>query len=60
MNFRKHYSTGSYIHPSKLSKGDENQYATWKKQGLKRKVTEWILGKNTQRYKRLITENRNA
>jgi len=51
MNFRKFYSTGSYIHESKLAKGAEAQYAPWKQKGLKRKLTEWILARNTKRYK---------
>ena len=55
MSFRKFYSTGEYIHPSKLSEGSEAQYAPWKQRGLKRKITEWALARNTKKYREVVT-----
>ncbi len=57
MSFRKFYSTRDYIHESKLADGPEAQYAPWKLKGLKRKLTEWVLKKNTKRYKTKIQVN---
>ncbi len=54
MSFRKFYSTGNYIHQSKLSEGHETQYAPWKQKGLRRKITEWVLNRNTKKYKQPI------
>ena len=54
MSFRKFYSTGEYIHPSKLSEGKEAQYAPWKQRGLKLRITEWILARNTKKYREAI------
>lgn len=51
MSFRKFYSTGDFIYHSKLSEGAENQYAPWKQKGAKRKITEWVLSRNTRKYK---------
>ena len=58
MNFRKYYSTGSYIHKSKLAQGAEVQYAPWKQKGLKRKAIEWLLEKSTKRYKNALKEGK--
>ncbi len=51
MSFRKFYSTGDFVYHSKLSEGPENQYAPWKQRGLKRRLTEWVLSRNTKKYK---------
>ena len=51
MSFRKFYSTGEFIHSSKLSEGNETQYAPWKQRGLKRRITEWALKRNTKKYR---------
>ena len=51
MSFRKYYSTGEYIHDSRLAEGAESQYAPWKQRGLKRKITDWVLKRSNKRYK---------
>lgn len=56
MSFRKFYSTGDYIHPSKLSEGSETQYAPWKQHGLRRRLTEWALARNTKKYREAASE----
>lgn len=57
MNFRKFYSTGSYIHPSRLAQGPENQYAPWKRKGWRRRLLEWLLKKNTKRFGDAIAQS---
>ena len=54
MNLRKFYTTGECIHHSKLSEGPENQYAPWKQHGIKKKLTQWALSKNTRQYRKMI------
>ena len=56
MSFRKFYSTRKYIHHSTLSEGGENQYATWKRKGLVRKLTEWLLARSTSKFKHVSDE----
>ena len=60
MSFRKFYSTGNFIYKSKLSEGSENQYGPWKQRGWKRKLTEWVLAKNTKRYKDAVSKDHGA
>jgi len=60
MSFRKFYSTGDYIHESKLAEGSEAKYAPWKQKGLKRKLTEWLLARNTKRYKAQVRTQERA
>jgi len=50
MSFRKFYTTSDYIHPSKLSEGSENQYAPWKQNGWRRKLTQWLISRSTKKY----------
>jgi flavin reductase (DIM6/NTAB) family NADH-FMN oxidoreductase RutF len=57
MSFRKFYSTGDYIHESRLGQGSESQYAPWKKIGFKKKVLNWLLARNTHRYKQSLREH---
>jgi len=54
MVFRKFYSTRDYIHSSRLSKGSEDTYASWKRLGWNRKIIEWLLAKNTRKFKHLL------
>lgn len=58
MSFRKFYSTRNYIHPSKLAKGNESQYAPWKQKGLKRILTNWVLARNTKKFRKAITDKK--
>mgnify|MGYP001040628268 CR=1 FL=1 len=60
MSFRKFYSTGEYIHPSKLAEGNEAQYAPWKQRGLKRRITEWALARNTKKYREAVTSEKSS
>ena len=56
MSFRKFYSTGDYVHKSRLAEGGESQYAPWKKKGLRRKLTEWAIRRSTNKYKQPIAD----
>ena len=60
MSFRKYYSTRDYIHESKLAVGAEGQYAPWKQKGLKRKITQWLLKRNTKQYAQKVKRNQHA
>jgi len=60
MSFRKFYSTGTYIHKSRLAEGSEAQYAPWKQGWLKRKISEWILAKNTRQDAKNIRESKHV
>jgi flavin reductase (DIM6/NTAB) family NADH-FMN oxidoreductase RutF len=56
MSFRQFYSTGGYIHPSKLSEGAENQYAPWKRKGPVGTLITFLLARNTAPYKRAVAK----
>jgi len=60
MSFRKFYSTGKYIHKSRLAEGSEAPYAPWKQSWLKRKITQWMLSKNTRKDAKSIQESKHV
>jgi len=52
MCFRKYYTTGNYIHPSRLAHGPEDRYALWKSNRITRGIMQWLLRRDTDKFKR--------
>ncbi|HET8707020.1 MAG TPA: flavin reductase family protein, partial [Pseudomonadales bacterium] len=52
MSFRKFYTTGDYIHPSRLAEGNEEMYAPWKRNKLVKRFFYYLLEKNTAKFSR--------